>query len=395
MTYSRLYTWLDIEGHSGEISANSVRHARQQLMVQGVIAVKIKLAVKLSRRQWQLAELSMITRQLATLLQAGLPLNHSLRLIASEHPLPAWRYILKQLQSQISQGKSFSSALAEYPQAFPALFRELISTGELTGKLDQCCFLLANQQEKRVRLQQKIRKALGYPLFVLAVALLVSLLMLILVLPAFTEIYQSFDAPLPYFTQCVIALSDAIQHHGLIGAILLSTLYGYYLNRLHPQQYWQAREQQIILQLPFCGKLIQTNILARVFRTLAMTQHAGIPLTNGIKSSANAAGNIHYYHSLIFTLRLIEQGTSLFSALHQQPLFPALACQLVRAGEESGMLDTMLDKLADIYEDQAENLAENLSAKVEPLLMTILAVIIGGLVIAIYLPIFQLGNVMG
>lgn len=395
MTYARLYIWRDIEGRSGEIPANSVSQARQLLMAQGIIPARIRPDTKLTSKQWQLSALSIITRQLATLLQAGLPLNHCLKLIAAEHPLAAWRYVLKELQSQISQGKSFSLALADYPEAFPPLFRELISTGELTGKLDQCCFLLAKQQEKTIRLQQKVRKALNYPLFVLAVALLVSLLMLILVLPAFTEIYQSFDAPLPYFTQCIISLSDTIQDYGFIMLIMIVVLYSYYIKKMHPQPGWKEKEQKVILHLPLCGKLIQANILARIFRTLSMTQSAGISLTTGIESAAKSAGNIHYYNSLIGILRLIEQGSPLFNALHQQSLFPALSNQLIRAGEESGMLDIMLDKLADIYETEAESLAENLSARVEPLLMTLLAVIIGGLVIAIYLPIFQLGNVMG
>lgn len=394
MIGTRLYIWRDIEGHTGEIPANSSSQAKQLLMAQGIMPTQIKPDAKLTGRQWRLSALLIITRQLATLLQAGLSLNNCLRLIATEHPIAAWRYVLKGLQLQISQGKSFSLALADYPEAFPPLFCELISTGELTGKLDQCCFLLAKQQEKTIRLQQKVRKALNYPLFILAVSLLVSLLMLILVLPAFADIYQSFDAPLPYFTQCIISLSNIIQDYGLIMLITVIILYGYYIKKMHPQPSWKEKEQKMILHIPLCGKLIRTNILARIFRTLSMTQSAGIPLTIAIESAAKAAGNIHYYNSLVGILRLIEQGSSLFNALHQQSLFPVLSNQLIRAGEESGMLDTMLDKLADIYETEAESLAENLSAKVEPLLMTLLAIIVGGLVIAIYLPIFQLGNVM-
>lgn len=395
MKYARLYVWRDIEDHTGEIPANSLSQAKRLLMAQGIIPTYIKPDTKLTGRQWQLSALSIITRQLATLLQAGLPLNHCLRLIAAEHPLAAWRYVLKELQSQISQGKSLSLALADYPEAFPPLFRELISTGELTGKLDQCCFLLAKQQEKTLRLQQKVQKALSYPLFVLAVALLVSLLMLILVLPTFAEIYQSFDAPLPFFTQCIISLSNTIQDYGLIMLITIALLYSYYIKKMHPRPSWKEKEQKAILHLPLCGKLIQATILARIFRTLSIMQSAGISLTIAIESAAKAAGNIHFYHSLIEVLRLIEQGSPLFNALHQQSLFPALSHQLIRAGEESGMLDTMLNKLADIYETEAENLAENLSAKVEPLLMTLLAIILGGLVVAMYLPIFQLGNVIG
>ncbi|GKX63001.1 type II secretion protein F [Pragia fontium] len=394
MKYSTLFIWQDIDGKTGEIPASTRNHAKQLLIIQGTVPVRIKAGVKLSRKCWPLSALSLVTRQLATMLQAGLTLSHCLGLIAAEHPQPAWRYLLKELQNQIAQGKAFSLALSEYPDAFPPLFCELIRTGELTGKLEQCCWLLAEQQDKLIKLQKKVRKALSYPIFILAVALLVVLLMLTLVLPAFSEIYQSFNAPLPWFTQSLIDLSDIIRDFGLLMLILISIPIVYYVKKLRPQLNWQQREQRLLLRLPLCGKLIQTNGLAKIFRTLAMTQQAGIPLTAGIKSAANASGNIQYLNALLTILKLIEQGSPLCEALRQQTLFPSLSHQLIRVGEESGTLDDMLNKLADIYETEAETLAENLSAKIEPLIMMILGVIIGGLVIAIYLPIFQLGNVM-
>ncbi|MDR0805471.1 MAG: protein transport protein HofC [Enterobacteriaceae bacterium] len=394
MKHSRLFLWQSIDGKQGEILAQSLAHARQLLIVQGAIPIKLKASVKPEKRCWRLAALSLITRQLATMLQAGLPLSHCLGLIAAEHPQPAWRYLLKALQEQISQGKAFSLALAEYPDAFPALFRELIATGELTGKLDECCLLLAEQQEKLILLQKKIRKALSYPLFILVVALIVVLLMLTLVLPSFAEIYQSFNAPLPNFTQSLISLSELMINHGILMLTIPALILSYYVKKRRSHADWKQREQRLLLRLPLCGELLRVNGLAKIFRTLAMTQQAGIPLTAGITSAANAAGNIQFFNALQNILKLIEQGIPLFNALHQQELFPPLSHQLIRVGEESGMLDAMLSKLADIYETEAENLADNLSSKVEPLLMVILGVIVGGLVIAIYLPIFQLGNVM-
>lgn len=395
MKYLRLFIWQAPNGNTSEIAAYSIAHAKQLLIVQGKVAVKIKASVRLEKRCWQLASLSLITRQLATMLQAGLPLAHCLGLIAAEHPQPAWRYLLKQLQDQISQGKAFSSALSEYPDAFPTLYRELITTGELTGKLDQCCLLLAEQQDKLIQLQKKIRKALGYPIFIIIVAAIVVLLMLTLVLPAFSEIYQSFNAPLPKFTQSLISLSGLILNYGVFILLFPSMIIGYYFKKLRHKANWKQWEEKVLFKLPLCGDLLRINGLAKIFRTLSMTQHAGISLTTGIKSAANASGSIQYLQSLLNILKLIEQGTPLFKALHQQTLFPPLSYQLIRVGEESGMLDSMLDKLAHIYETEAENLADNLSSRIEPVIMMVLAIIVGGLVIAIYLPIFQLGNVMG
>lgn len=395
MNNSRLYIWRSVDGLSGEIPASSIINARQMLILRGVIPIKIKASIRLGKNCWQLAALSIITRQLATMLQAGLPLSNCLLLIAAEHPHPAWRYLLKELQMAISQGKSFSLALNEHTDAFPPLFRELIATGELTGKLDECCFLIAEQQDKLLKLQKKVRKALRYPLFILAVASIVTLLMLIFVLPSFAEIYRSFNAPLPWFTQSIISLSEAIIDYGIFIGSFPVLLYGYYIKKLKTQANWKEKEQKILLNLPLCGKLLQISALAKIFRTLAMTQHAGISLIAGIKSAANASGNIQFLNALTTTVKLIEQGTPLFKALHQQVLFPPLCYQLIRVGEESGMLDVMLDKLAGIYEAESESQAENLSSRLEPLLMLVLGIIVGGLVIAIYLPIFQLGNVMG
>lgn len=395
MKNGRLFLWRNPEGKKGELIAHSRAHARYQLMSQGVRAAKVTREITLRKNVWRARELAPIVRQMATLLQASLPLVNSLELIAAEHPNPVWRYVLRSTKERVVQGAPLSEAMAEHPDAFPTLFVELIATGELTGRLEQCCQLLADRLEKQLALNHKVRKALRYPLFILSAALLVTLLMLAFVLPAFKEIYDTFNAPLPAFTQAILLISDAVQRYG-VGVLLSAvSLTGYYLKRLRRQEKWRRKEQRLWLRLPLVGKLVEANVLALLFRTLAITQQAGLALTRSLQSSANACGDLQYADAMRQVLNQVERGSSLFNAFKQQPQFPSLTLQLIRAGEESGTLDSMLDRLAAVYESEAENMAEGLASRIEPVLMGVLGILVGGMTIAIYLPIFQLGNVMG
>lgn len=394
-----LYLWQGLNDgqrlSNGELDANSVSHAKRELLLQGVLPMRIRSVGRLDKCKWSPSVLMIITRQLATMLSAGLPLANCLQLLASEHPQPMWRYLLKRIHWQVSQGYPFSQVLDGYPQIFPVIFRELIATGELTGRLDICCLQLAEQQEKLGRLQQKISKALSYPLFVLIIALAVTLLMLIFVLPEFAEVYASFDAELPAFTRWIMGFSDLLRDYGFVWLILLIISLIFYQKKLRLKADWQEREQQLLLKLPLCGNLLKLGCLARVMRTLTMTQNAGVPLLAGLRIAANSANNPLFKRATLMILVQIEQGVTLHQALQNQPLFPTLSRQLIRVGEESGSLDIMLEKLAAIYEQEVENVTEQLTQKIEPLLMVVLGIIVGGLVIAMYLPIFQLGNVVG
>ncbi|GKX60477.1 protein transport protein HofC [Leminorella grimontii] len=395
MRNERLFLWRNPEGKKGELVAHSRDHARYLLMSQGVRAAKVTREIKLRKSRWRTNELAPVVRQMATLLQAGLPLVNSLELIAAEHPNPVWRYVLRATKDRVVQGASLSEAMGEHLNAFPALFIELIATGEMTGRLEQCCQLLANRLEKQQMLNHKVRKALRYPLFILSAALLVTLLMLAFVLPAFKEIYDTFDAPLPTFTLAILLISDAVQRYGAGILLFTGSLAAYYFKRLHHKEKWRRREQRLWLRLPLVGKLVEANILALLFRSLAITQQAGLSLMRGIQSSANACGDLQYADAMLQVLNQVERGSSLFNAFRQLPLFPSLTIQLIRAGEESGTLDLMLERLAAVYESEAENMAEGLASRIEPVLMGVLGILVGGMTIAIYLPIFQLGNVMG
>lgn len=399
MNAQRLYLWQaydnDQNMQQGETAGESADKVRFQLILQGLAPIRIKSGPTLSSAHWPLSSLMIVTRQLATMLRAGLPLINCLQLLAKGHPKPQWRYLLNQIQQQVAQGKPFSQVLGQYPNVFPALFCELMQTGELTGELDLCCLKLAEQQEKSLNLQKKIKKALRYPVFILVITVLVTLLMLIFVLPEFAAIYDGFDAPLPYFTQLIMSLSDLIRSYGIGSAAMASTIVLIYMKRYRPKPVWQRREQQLALKIPLVNKLLGISYLARIFHTLSMTQRAGITLSEGLSAAANSANHYLYQQAILLIKRKIEEGGSFYQAVTECEFFSDLSRQLIQVGEESGSLDIMLAKLADIYEQEAASTAESLTQTLEPLLMLILGLIVGSLVIAMYLPIFQLGNVMG
>lgn len=398
MSAQRLFIWQGIDNkghlHQGEVVAKDRQFARQQLLTQGYYPIKLTLKAQLRKKCWRPAARVAFTRQLATLLHAGLPLVNSLQIIARQHESAAWRYLLGQLQQHVAQGLPLSSGLAAHPHVFPPLYRQLITTGELTGQLDRCCLQLAQQQERVMQIRKKVHQSLRYPLFVLIVALLVTLLMLLFVLPEFATIYQSFEAPLPWFTQWLLQSSATIQNGGGYFLLFGTIAIGSYWRFLHPQPLWQSREQRCLLSLPLLNPLLSTSALSRIFRTLAMTQATGIPLLAGLQAAKEIAGHLFYTQALHEIQQQVSQGVALQDAFYQQPLFPPLAQQLIRVGEESGMLEEMLTKLAVSYEQQAEELATKLSQALEPIMMLVIGGIVGTLVIAMYLPIFQLGNVI-
>lgn len=394
----RLYYWQAITQEGELIKGEMMRQHRHQaytdLIAQGYQPLSLKVGQYLSPRYWKNEQLGEVVKQLATLLQAGLPLLDALKLLSEQHERPGWRCILKEIAVQLSQGKAFSETLAEYPHIFPVVYRSLIAVGELTGKLDECCLQLSRQQEKQSYLQRKVIKALRYPCFVLSVALLVSTLMLTLVLPEFASLYASFDTPLPWFTQRLIQLADSVADYGFPTSLLLITSLMIYASLRHNRLMWQEREQACLLKIPVISGLIRGKYLNQIFNILAMTQYAGLTLPAGL----DAAATVHHplYRSAIQQIQeQIHQGITLHQAI--QPfvrMFPAPSQQLIRVGEETGALDTLFAQLAQWYERKTEQEAENLTQTLEPLLMMIVGGMVGAIVVGMYLPIFQLGNVL-
>lgn len=386
----RIYFWYDINFHQNKIIATSKQDVKRQLLLQGQIAIKIRAGNIITKKSFNPSDLLIITKQLATMLKAGLSIVDSLRLLLDDQPKPQWQYLLSDISQQIAKGESLSTVLKQYHSVFPALYCEIIAIGELTGQLDHSFEQLTVHLEKSLQLQKQIRKAMRYPLFLLSVSVVVIIVMMFIVLPKFADIYQSFDAQLPYFTQLVIDIANKAQQNGVI--ILLVPSFGYFLY----QRFFKVRYQLTIdrqkLALPLLGQVIQSQCLMQIFHTLAITQQAGIPLLTGLSASANTTGNSYYRDIINKIINGIEQGNAFSQMLSSY--FPKLCVQLVHAGEESGSLDVMLNNLSLYYQQQNQTLTDNLVKAFEPLLMLFLAVIIGGLVIAMYLPVFQMGEVI-
>lgn len=388
----RLYYWYDIDFNQHKIIAKSQQAVKRQLLLQGKIAIKIKAGNVITARSFNRADLLIITKQLATMLKAGLSIIDTLQLLAQEQTKPHWQYLLLDIKQQIAKGEFLSQVLQQQHAVFSALYCEIIATGELTGQLDESFEQLALLLEKSIKLQKKLKKAMRYPLFLLLVAVIVSLVMLLFVLPKFSDIYQDFDAELPAFTQAIIDFSNYLQKSWLIWCVV------FFISYLCYQRYLKVRYRHkieaMVIKFPFIGQVIKTSCLAQIFQTIAITQKAGIPLLAGLAAAANTTYYGLYRDSLFQIITDIEQGYSFSHVLHRQVHFPHLCAQLIFVGEESGTLDLMLDKLAFYYQEQNQTLTDNLSQAFEPLLMLVLALIIGSLIVAMYLPIFQMGEVI-
>ncbi|MFT3309016.1 type II secretion system F family protein [Klebsiella pneumoniae] len=374
MATKRLWRWrgIDVQGApcQGMLWQTKRLEVLQHLQQQRVIPLAVRrCAVKQSL--WHPRYSCETIRQLATLLQAGLPLAEGLSLLAQQQSHAQWQALLEALGRELAQGVAFSAALAQWPQAFPPLYLAMISTGELTGKLDICCLQLANQQQEQQRLASKVKKALRYPLIVLSLALLVVLGMLYFVLPEFTAIYQTFSTPLPLLTRMVVAAGDMLSRGWpLLLALLLNAL-------------------------PLIGSLIGGQQLSLIFTILALTQSAGISFLQGLQSVEESLSCPLWRQRLAQARELIVQGEPIWQALSRCGGFTPLCLQLIRTGESAGALDQMLENLAHHHREQTYQRADSLAAHLEPMMLVITGSLVGILVVAMYLPVFHLGDAIG
>ena len=388
----RLYYWYDINFHQNVTIAISKKDVRTKLLLEGQVAIKIRPGNLITSQSYKLSELLIITKQLATMLKAGLSIVDSLQLLIDEQPKAQWQYLLTDISLQIIKGESLSIALKKHRLVFSALYGEIIAIGEWTGRLEQSFEQLTCHLEKSLSIQGQIKKALRYPLFLLFVSVIVIIVMIFIVLPKFSDIYQSFDAELPYFTQLVIDIAYSAKQEGLfiLLAITLCYLFFHYVVKVRYQLIIDKHK----LKLPLIGQVIQSQCLMHIFHTLAITQQAGIPLLTGLAASTKAISN-YYYRDIIKQIMMgIKQGNSFSQMLASYSTLPKLCVQLVHAGEESGSLDIMLNNITLYYQQQHQTLTDNLVKAFEPSLMLILAAIIGSLIISMYLPIFQMADVI-
>jgi protein transport protein HofC len=398
-THLNLYRWegVDTLGHlqTGELLSADELAVHQQLFALSLQPVNVKRQQRIRSTYWKGHDLIAFIRQLATLLQTGLPLVNSLTLLASEHSKAPWRCVLQSVFTGVREGIPLSEMLSQFPQVFPSIYPRIIAIGEVTGQLDNCCLQLALQQEKQAEINVKVKKALRYPLIVCSIAGIVTILMLTMVLPEFAKIYASFGAQLPWFTTLLIQVSTGLISYGPYAVVLLSLAIIYYLKQQHPKPLWLRREQQLLMRTPLIRRLISDSCLGQIFQTLAMTQQAGLTLIASLEASANATTNLLFEQAILDVKQQITLGMPLHEAFGRSPLFPSLCQQLIHIGEESGSLDEILLKIAQWHNQQANQLADTMAQSIEPLLMVIMGVLVGGLVIAMYLPIFQLGAAMG
>ena len=395
-----IYSGQDRSGKqvNGQGAAENELLAKSLVRKLGVAADKVApkptlTLESLNRRVINSDEIVSFTRQLATMLKAGLPLIQSLDVAADSTEKKHVRAFIMSLRNEVAVGHTFSDSLRNYPNIFDNLYCNLVTAGEISGTLDILLDRIATFQEKDQRLKANIKKALTYPISVLIIAGVVSAVLLIKVVPAFEQTFVSFDAELPAFTRFVMSISEAMQKYwGWVAGSLIAVI-GLIKLALSKSKRFSYAIDKYILKVPMFGKLLFLSAIARFSRTLATTFSAGIPMLDALNSSAGATGNQHIANAVLEVRDTVSQGSLLNVAMKENSDFPPLLQQLTKVGEEAGALDTMLNKAADSYEDSVNDAVDTLTALMEPAIMSFLAVVIGGLMIAMYLPIFELGNV--
>lgn len=378
---------------SGELLASSEVRARIELRRQGITPTRVGRSRRRATRI-PAKTIAFLLRQLATLIRAGVPILSALDIIARSQEKPEATQLLLQIRSDLQTGNSLATALTRHPENFDDLTCTLVAAGEQSGLLDVMLTRIADYQEKMLAIRGKLRGALTYPAAILSVAVIVTALMLIYVVPAFENSFTSFGAALPLPTRIIIDGSAAIRDYGFVGIVLISLLaVGLHRQWLNTPS-WQEATDRWQLTLPVFGSLLRRAALARWSRTLASLYGAGIPLLDTLVAAGNATANRQFQRASHVLRQRVGQGDSLSRALAQQSGFSPLLTQMVAIGEESGTLDEMLNKVADIYDREVDESVSMIGTLMEPLLMLVLGGIIGGLVIAMYLPIFQLGSVL-
>jgi type IV pilus assembly protein PilC len=339
-------------------------------------------------------DLALFSRQLSTMLKAGVPLMQAFDIVGKGHSNPSMARLMNDIRADVETGTSLNQAFRKYPLYFDPLFCNLVAAGEQAGILETLLDRLATYQEKTIALKGKIKKAMFYPIMIILVAVLVTAIIMIFVIPSFKSVFTSFGADLPAPTLVVIAMSDfMVAYWYVILGIVFGTFY-FLLQAWRRSPKVKAAVDRALLKLPVLGEMLQKASIARWSRTLATTFAAGVPLVEALDSVGPAAGNWVYKEATKQVQNEVNIGTSLAQSMQNTGVFPNMAIQMTSIGEESGSLDSMLSKVADYYEREVDETVDALASLLEPMIMVILGVVVGGIVIAIYLPIFKLGQVV-
>ncbi|MFN3074920.1 type II secretion system F family protein [Acinetobacter sp. TY2] len=384
----------------GELPARNMALAKVTLRKQGININNIREKRKnplegLMKKKVTTLDITIFTRQLATMMKAGVPLVQSFEIVAEGLDNPSMREVVLGIKSEVEGGNTFAGALKKYPQYFDKLFCSLVESGEQSGALETMLDRVAIYKEKSELLKQKIKKAMKYPITVIIVALIVTIILMVKVVPVFQGLFGSFGAELPAFTQMVVNMSNWTQKYWFVLLLGIGVAITAFMETKKRSKKFRDALDRMALKLPIFGDLVYKSIIARFSRTLSTTFAAGVPLIDALESTAGATNNVVFETAVLKIKEDVATGQQLQFAMRMTNLFPSMAIQMVAIGEESGSLDAMLDKVATHFENEVDNAVDGLTSMMEPLIMAILGVLVGGLVIAMYLPIFQMGSVVG
>jgi type IV pilus assembly protein PilC len=382
----------------GEIEAASQAMAKAQLRQQGIkprtVRRKPKALFGGKGKSIKPADIAVFTRQLATMIKAGVPLVQSFEICEEGMEKPRMQELVRTIRLEVAAGTGLAPALAKHPRYFDDLFCALVASGEESGTLEVMLDRVATYKEKSERLKAKIKKAMTYPTAVIIVAIIVTAILLIKVVPVFATTFRQFGSDLPSFTLFVMQISDFVREWWVVFLVgIVASVFAVRELKLRSPRFAEFLDKAA-LKAPVVGGIVHDAIIARFSRTLSTTFAAGVPLVDALNSTAGASGNVVYARAIRQIRDDVTTGTTLFNATKSTGLFPTMLLQMVSIGEESGSLDDMLGKVADHYEAAVDDAVDNLSALIEPIIMSVLGVLVGGLLIAMYLPIFMLGSVI-
>lgn len=383
----------------GEMNGQNPALVKAQLRKQGINPLKVRKKTQPlfggSGGKIKPMDIAIFTRQMATMMKAGVPLLQSFDIIGEGLEKPSMRKLVDEIKQDVAAGNSLAASLRKRPLYFDDLYCNLVESGEQSGALETLLDRVATYKEKTEALKSKIKKAMNYPIAVIVVALIVSAILLIKVVPQFQSVFAGFGAELPAFTLMVVGLSELLQEWWLaVLLVIAATMYSLSAAYKRSEKFRDGVDRAM-LKAPVMGKIVYMSSVARYARTLATTFAAGVPLVDALDSVAGATGNVVFRTAVNKIKQDVSTGMQLNFSMRSTNVFPAMALQMTAIGEESGALDEMLDKVATYYETEVDNMVDGLTALMEPMIMAVLGVLVGGLVIAMYLPIFQMGQVVG
>jgi type IV pilus assembly protein PilC len=394
------FSWEGTDKKGNRVSGKTVgpdeNAVKAELRRQGVVPLKVSKgkAIGGGGKAIEPGDIAIFARQLATMMKAGVPLVQSFDIVGKGHENPRMQDLIMGIKAHIEAGASLAESLGKYPLYFDDLFVNLVQAGEQAGALENLLEKIATYKEKTEAIKKKIKKALTYPLTVLGIAVIVTAVLLIYVIPQFEELFKGFGAELPAFTQMVVNMSHWLIESGYQLLFIIGGGFGtfmYFHKRSLKLRQWIDRT---MLKMPVIGDILVKASIARFARTLSTMFTAGVPLFEALESVAGATGNIVYSDAVMKMKEQVGTGQQLNLAMSQSGLFPNMVVQMIAIGEESGAIDAMADKVADFFEAEVDDAVDNLSALMEPMIMAILGILVGGLVVAMYLPIFKLGSVV-